>query len=280
VSEHRVSGRSRRIHRTSTALAAGALAGLLLLPATALAAEETITFASDATWTASDADSGVGPSLSLPAPAQFVCLNDSFPVPCPAGATKYGWPGGGWTADLSAIPGAAFIWAPGISGATEPADLDAYEFAKTIDVPGTPTAGTVSVAADDGASVWVNGTNVVSTTSPDGVPATVDITANLVEGENTIVVRAQNGPICGRVCTYTENPGGVVFGGSISYEPAAVDPGPVDPEPVPTTPPTATASVQARDGGTGPAPLVLVGALALVGLAFVGVRPGRRLPRD
>jgi pimeloyl-ACP methyl ester carboxylesterase len=47
-----------------------------------------------------------------------------------------------------------------------------------------------------------------------------DITSSLVPGQNTITIRAQNGPPeyggCASPCSCEENPAGVVFGGSIS----------------------------------------------------------------
>ncbi len=253
-------------------MAGMALAGLLLAPASVLAAEQTITFASDATWTVTDGNAGIGPDLSLPGGAQLVCLNDSFPDPCPAGATKYGYGGGGWGADLASIPGAAWIWAPGVTGETSPANQDVYEFAKTVNIPGTPTGGSISVAVDDGATVWVNGTNVGSSSS-QALLTVIDISANLVTGANTIVVRAQNGAICAGDCPYSANPAGVVFGGSITYEPSAVSP---EPSAIPTLPPTDTTAPLAGDGGTGSALAVVVGLFALVSLVVVGLRPRSR----
>jgi hypothetical protein len=179
----------------------------------------TIDAVSDTGWTVDDADPGVGPTLTLPGAAQRVCLNDSSPTPCPADATLYGHPGTGWNIDLSSIPGAAWIWAPGITGATSPSDNDTYTFTRTISVPFTPTAGIIRLAADDGATVTVNGHPAGSVTAFYSL-TTFDITSHLVVGNNTIVVTGTNGAACGGTsCPYSSNPGGVVMGVSITYRP-------------------------------------------------------------
>jgi hypothetical protein len=257
---------------------AAALLALALVPATVLAADPPaeIRVASDATWTVTDADASVGPALALPAAAQPVCLNASAPASCPAGATQYGWPGGGWGADLSAIPGAQWIWAPGIDGTTSPADVDAYFFTTTVAVPGTPASGTFWIAADDGAEVFVNGTSVGMSGGPGSLTA-LDIGSLLVTGSNELTVRGTNGAICGRDCTYQENPGGAVFGSTITYVPAAPEPtddggsGPgAGRTPVPTVPPTSTiGSLEGRPGeGATLILLVLAAVLATVALAI------------
>jgi hypothetical protein len=263
---------SRRLagRRFAAVLTVGAVAVLAIAPATLAAGPQVVTFASGTDWTVTDEDGSIGPSLSLPGAAQNVCLNASAPTPCPAGATEYGWPGGGWVSDLSSIPGATWIWAPGITKDTTPADDDRYRFAKTVNVPGTPISGSVSVAVDDGAWVWVNGTEVGSTGNPSGL-AVFDIGPELKKGNNTIVVIAANGPICGRVCTYQENPGGVVFGGSISYAPAATS------RPSVSTPPTSTIDPAAPSQYGPGLGLVLLGVAAVIAAsAHVSRRAGRR----
>lgn len=257
--------------------AATALLALALAPATVLAADPPVEIrvASDASWTVTDADASIGPALALPGAAQAVCLNDSYPASCPAGATVYGWPGAGWGADLSGIPGAQWVWAPGIDGSTSPADVDTYFFAKTVTIPGTPTAGTFWVAADDGSEVFVNGTSAGMSGGPGGL-TTLNIGSFLVTGTNELVVRGTNGAICGRVCTYAENPAGVVFGGSFTYTPAATpapDPSPEDPAAAtaaPTPPPTST---DPADPATGAALPGLVALALVAGLStFVATR--------
>jgi hypothetical protein len=229
----------------ATALAAAAAASA------ATAAPTTVSFTSDTTWLASDADAATGPALALPAPAQKVCMNATSPPSCPPDATLYGFTGSGWGADLSSIPGAAWIWAPGITGSTSQADLDQYGFSKTFDVAGRPTAGTIAVAADDFAEVSVNGsvvgsigstTDATAASSAQASLTSFDITAFLTSGSNTITVRGQNGPSsfagCSGSCTYAQNVAGVVFGGSFSYEP-------------PSPPPPAALTVSKTGSGAG-----------------------------
>jgi hypothetical protein len=273
---------TRGIRRTvATALAAAAIAALGLAPATGLAADSvTVTFASGTSWSVEDADPGVGPSLALPGAAQHVCLNAGAPATCPGDATLFGWVGGGWSADLSAIPGATWIWAPGIDAATTPADSDTYRFARTISVPGTPQSGTAWVAADDGAEVFVNGTAAGSAAGQYDL-AMLDITSLLVQGDNEIVVRGANNANCGGPCTYQANPAGVVFGGSISYAPTATPPpgGTTGPTARPrvTNPPTSTVDRPAAPSTANALGAVLLGTAAVT-LAVLGMsrRVGRR----
>lgn len=262
--------------RLAIPAAAIALVALAVVPAATLAApgDVEITIASDVTWTVEDADAGIGPLLTLPDAAQFVCLNDSYPVGCPGGATEYGWPGAGWGADLSSIPGAGWIWAPGITGATDLADQDAYLFSKTINLPGVPVSGSLSVAADDGAELFVNGTSAGTAAGPGGL-STFDITSLLQEGSNTIVVRGANGLICNQACTYSSNPAGVVFGGTVAYAPSDEDP---DPPARPTLPPTSTISstTEGTPAGT-PWWLLPLGAAALLTVVLAADRRWRRV---
>lgn len=172
----------------------------------------TTTFASDPTW--------------LPA-SQNVCLNASSPSPCPPGATLYGYSGSGWTANLSSIPGATWIWAAGITGATMPAFPAEYTFSKTFDIQGVPLGGSLSIAADDFAAVFVNGALVgtIGSTTEEGLAGaaaasltTFDIGPFLVSGTNVITVQAANGNFGCGTGPYSCNPAGVVFGGSLSFQ--------------------------------------------------------------
>jgi hypothetical protein len=194
----------------------------------AQAQTQTITLVSDTSWEVFDGDPASGPATSLGF-AQTVCLNASAPANCPAGATLYGHPAAGWSADLSSIPGAFWIWAPGITGATAPAELAEFFFVKKITINGTATTGTVQVAADDLAEVRVNGTIVGTTGSATDVSlasaapnslTSFDITPHLTAGANTITIRGQNGigAFAGCTnCTYAQHPAGVVFGGSVIF---------------------------------------------------------------
>lgn len=240
--------------RSVRALTAVAIAAAVMALLAGEAGAQTITFASGPTWQAFDADPA-GPGATLLGNAQNVCLNASAPSGCPPGALLYGWPGGGWFANLAAIPGANWIWGPGVTAATRPAELAQFYFAKTIDVPGTPTAAVLRVSADDFAEVRVNGVVVGATGSTtngslagaaQSALRSFDIIAFLVPGANTITVRAQNGigafGGCAN-CMYSQHPAGVVFGGSIT----AAD----------TTPPTLILPADVTVDATGPAGAVV-----------------------
>jgi len=196
----------------------------------ASAQTQTVTLVSDTSWEVFDGDPASGSATSLGF-AQTVCLNASAPANCPGGATLYGYAGTGWTAGLSSIPGAVWIWAPGITGATAPAELAEFFFVKSIKITGAPTAGTIQVAVDDLAEIRVNG-NIVGTTgsTTDSSLAAAsanslksfDITPQLIKGVNTLTVRGQNGngsfAACTN-CTYSEHPAGIVLGALITFAP-------------------------------------------------------------
>lgn len=158
--------------------------------------------------------------------AQPVCANATAPASCPAGALVYGFAGNSWTASLTAIPGAVWIWGAGIA-ASDPADLVRFYFARTFTLGAAPS-GTLSIGADDFAEVRVNGVVVGSIGSVTDFAAAgaaqstltaFDLTSKLVPGRNTITVAAQNGPASFSTCspcTYSGNTAGVVFGGSLS----------------------------------------------------------------
>jgi len=201
-----------------------------------IALADTIPFSSDATWDVFQNDPAVPPAVLL-GKAELVCLNAGAPVPCPSGAVLYGKAVPGWTANLTTIPGAAWIWAPGVTGATAPADMAQFFFAKTITLPGVPSGGTIAVAADDLAEVLINGHAAGTVGSiTDGAAAaqaastltTFDIGPFLVPGDNLVVVRGQNGPAsfagCAGACTYAQNPAGVVFGGALTVGPPNLPP--------------------------------------------------------
>jgi len=160
--------------------------------------------------------------------AQNVCLNDSWPADCPSGATVYGYCCPGWIADLSSVPGATWIWAPGIDGSTSPASKASFRFKRKLTLHGAVVSGTAYVAADDLARVKVNGTWVGRTGSVTDIAKAgaaaaslkaFIITRYLVEGTNRISVWAKNGPnwFAGCApCSYAENPAGVVFAFAIT----------------------------------------------------------------
>jgi hypothetical protein len=159
---------------------------------------------------------------------QHVCLNNFSPVVCPADATKYGYPAPGWFATRP--PGANWIWLSGVTGATLGADLATASFSQTVVLNGAPVSGTICLAADDYAELRVNGALVgsVGSTTNAAVAALAqntctafNVTSFLRPGSNTITVNGQNGPrsfsggTCSPSCTYSENPAGVMFGGTL-----------------------------------------------------------------
>ncbi|MDP3890289.1 hypothetical protein, partial [Nocardioides sp.] len=99
-------------------------------------------------------------------------------------------------------------------------------------LPGPPIAGSISVAVDDFAEVFVNGTLVGTTGSVTNISlagaaqsslATFNITPFLVTGTNYITVRAANGLFGCGAGPYSCNPAGVVFGGWLQFQSAVVE---------------------------------------------------------
>ncbi|MBN3894128.1 MAG: PEP-CTERM sorting domain-containing protein [Nostoc sp. NOS(2021)] len=216
-----------------TALSAVVSTAIIIFGAMSAAKAASISFASDTSWSVTDA------SAVPQGNAQYVCLNSSSPLNCPIGATSYSFAGNGWSADLSSIPGANWIWASGITGTTPTASLAQYTFSKELNLLGSPASGSISVAADDFAKVYVNNNLIgYSGSISDSSQAaqaqaflqTFSITPFLVSGKNIIQVVAQNGPgifagIPGDT-NYKQNPSGVVFGGLVTYEPVTAIPEP------------------------------------------------------
>jgi hypothetical protein len=213
------------------------LVTVLAVPAGASAGNSgTVNFTSGPDWQVFTKDpghaaNGRGLGLGFLGSAQNVCLNAFSPSPCPDGALLYGWPGDGWFADLSAIPGAAWVWAPGVTDSTRPAELATYYFSKSFVLRGPPRVGTIHLSADDFAEVRVNGVaaGTVGSIADIGLSSLAqneltvfDISSLLKPGRNVITVKGQNGPLsfppfCDATCTYGQNPAGVVFGGSLSF---------------------------------------------------------------
>jgi hypothetical protein len=162
--------------------------------------------------------------------AGLVCVTADIPSKCPAGAVIYK-PGAtdvaGWSASY---PGALWIWRGDVTPDAI-GDLQFALFQRTFALGSKPT-GSIQIAADDFAEVLVNGTVAGSTGSitDESVAwqgqnnlTSVDLTAYLVEGANTITVVAQNGPatFTGGACSpcpYSYNTAGVVFGGMLTSE--------------------------------------------------------------
>ena len=204
------------------------LIALVTIPVRAQA-EQSIVFSSGTSWQVYDADPAVGPATLL-GDAQNVCLSPGNPPSCPSDATIY-CPARppAWSADLSMIPSATWIWAPGIDGSTAPAEGDEFFFSKSFPL-GNPLGASLSVAVDDLAEVRVNGvsagtwgsvTNATEALAAQNSLATFDLTPFLISGVNTITIRAENGPFgCGGPCDYCTSPAGVVFGGTLMFEEA------------------------------------------------------------
>ena len=190
-----------------------------------------VTFVSGPDWPSYDGDlSGADAGLGA---AKLVCPNASIPTNCPAGALQYGSGAtGGWSASVSVATGAQWIW----RGDTVPnrvSDLEFAVFQKTFTLGANPS-GTIQVAGDDFVEVRVNGTTVGTNGSVtdnaaayqgETVAKTLDLTAFLVPGENTITIVGQNGPLtftpggataCPTGCTFALNTAGVLFGGVLS----------------------------------------------------------------
>jgi hypothetical protein len=136
------------------------------------------------------------------------------------GSPPQGWAGG------RAIPDAVWIWrADVLPSAAAPFGVAILE--KSFVVGPRPT-GTMQIAVDDFAQVFVNRASVGSTGSvvyegvagkAQNVPAVFDLTAALHAGSNTITVVAQNGPFAcdSAQCPYSQDPAGVVFGGTLRW---------------------------------------------------------------
>ncbi|HEV2119225.1 MAG TPA: hypothetical protein VGS11_03815 [Candidatus Bathyarchaeia archaeon] len=206
-----------------------------LIPhASSSGASGAVKFVSDTSWQVYNADPASGSATSLGF-AQLVCLTTSIPSPCPIGATIYGHTTGGWTADLSSVQGAHWMWAPDINGTTTPAEFNQFFFSKTFQLNGTKVFGSISISADDFAEVSVNGHVVGNIGSISDYSAAVlaqssltafDLSPFLKTGTNILTVRAENGPF-GLCCpsNYAGNPAGVVFGGFFIVSSIHLNPG-------------------------------------------------------
>ncbi len=203
-----------------------------------LTATHVIDFVSGTDWAAfrgfGDGTAGITSSAEGPAMGQAVdvCVTATNPPNCPPGALIYGNPPTPWAAS-AALPQAHWIWSNVDINALG-ADLQAMVFAQSFAV-GAGATGTIQIAADDLAAVFVNGVLVGSTGSVtdygaaslgQAKPAVFDLTPALPRGATTatilIQVVGQNGPstfgtACPQGCTYSENPAGVIFAGELRW---------------------------------------------------------------
>ncbi len=194
-----------------------------VLPVQAQAPTQTVRFVSDPTWVV------VAPNRTFVGFAQRVCANSTSPVNCPSDAMIFGYPTPwGWSANLATLPGATWIWAPGITPVTTPAGLAEFSFSKAFLLTRRPTLASISIAADDSAAVLVNGVSVGAVGSvTDEYEAreaqsrlvTFDITPFLVVGTNIVTIQVQNGSFggCHPSLNYAANPAGAVFGGVFQF---------------------------------------------------------------
>jgi hypothetical protein len=165
--------------------------------------------ASDTSWKVQDS---AGNDLGK---AQAVCLDTAGS--CPADTTVWGY-GGNWGADISGLAGAKWIWAPYLTGETQPAYPAEYTFRNNFSLKGgTPVSGMISIAADDYAEVYVNECFVGSIGSRDEESLAANASSELHtfpipclnRGNNTITIKAANGNFgCGSG-SYSCNPAGV-----------------------------------------------------------------------
>jgi len=174
----------------------------------------TITIASGPAWSVYwDAD-----LTDLPGSARVVCLRrtpEPTPGNCPGSATSWDAAGtGGWRASLS---GASWMWAPGITKDSWNADDDDFYFLRCFDVAGEPMSGTLEMAVDHGANIYVNGTWIRWASGHNGVKS-VDIAPYIGTGENCITIWAENADGCGD-CQYQDNPAGLLVRATVVYRP-------------------------------------------------------------
>ncbi len=187
-----------------------------------------ISFASGTEWAAYDDDPATNVDAHYLGAARTVCLNATSPPNCPIGALNYGFGAAAWSFSLAAIPGAYWVWGPGIA-ATDIADLKRFYFVQRFALGDRPS-GWLSIGTDDAAEIRVNGQTIGTIGSVTDIQlasvastrlTTFDLTPRLVPGMNTITIAAQNGPSsfagCAGGCTYRSNPAGSVFGGSLRY---------------------------------------------------------------
>jgi hypothetical protein len=205
-----------------------------LEPPSCVAGHCTLRFLSGPTWSSYSgvaASSGavtdaLGSSLGAAAP---VCVEPSRPN-CPSGAVLYHGTGANaheweWTGGESLSP-AQWIWRGDVTTEAQGA-LQVAVFEKTFTLGAHPT-GEIRISADDFAEVFVNHAPVGSIGSvfdiaaarqAQSVPTTMDLSAALRAGENTIAVVGQNGPFACTAsnCPYARNPAGVVFAGTLRW---------------------------------------------------------------
>ena len=129
-----------------------------------------------------------------------------------------------WTASIS---GATWIWATDpVESPTNDADLT-KKFTRTFSIVGTPTSGTLEIAADNHYTAKVNG-NVVPVVFDEnnfqlGTQDSYDISSYLVSGSNTIEIEVTNKEI-GENGDPAANPAGLLYKISLTNNECKVPP--------------------------------------------------------
>lgn len=172
--------------------------------------------------------------------SQNVCQNASYPSNCSAVSPQpdtpilYGRSGGGWNAQIPAIAGAKWMWwTPSDFTPATPAGPARFTFkSKDFHFCDPPVGGTIYVAADNRAEVFINGKSLSagqpSSTDHDqikqfSVPASYLNGSSVLLGlrANSIEVHAENDPVSPGpppdYSTYKTNPAGVLLGASFEY---------------------------------------------------------------
>jgi predicted ribosomally synthesized peptide with SipW-like signal peptide len=183
-----------------------------------------LSFVSNSTWPTYSGRPSMGGKLL--GNAEDVCLSATVPYACPAGGVIFGYPtpNGVWTAPLTNIPGALWIWAPGVTGSTPTTTDQTVYFSKDLYIPAPVVTGTVTIyaAADNYAAVYINGNlvgqvGVYGQTSSGTYNSINTITvpgSDFTTGLNRITVEGSNTPNK-YSSVYQGNPAGVVFGGTL-----------------------------------------------------------------
>lgn len=121
-----------------------------------------------------------------------------------------------WAAGTNAIPGASWIW--GEDPVVDPTIATTETFTRTFSITGTPTGGSITIAADNDYAVSVNGTAICADGAQGtdgagdsfGSPDTCTIPANvLVTGSNTLSITVTNWAVPGS--TFESNPAGLRY---------------------------------------------------------------------
>ncbi|HET9953506.1 MAG TPA: hypothetical protein VFQ61_03325 [Polyangiaceae bacterium] len=145
-----------------------------------------------------------------------------MPINCPPDATSYDFLGTAWIADLGSIPDAHWIWAPGVHGG-DISELVKFTFVREFQLGAAPS-GYITLGVDNYARVLVNGILVGELGSIQNPIfesfnqlTTFDLTPALKAGMNTVSIFAANGVTdIAPNCSYTCNPAGLVFGGTLT----------------------------------------------------------------